>query len=241
MTTSNSSPTNPLSLATESTQTLVLLLIYSTWALDISIVAEGFDLNVHLVRYMRASGLSEHDSAAEQNWTEWAAFEADRRVKFLGFCFLNIQTIVYNRPPSLLAREIQLRLPCSAREWQATNEIDWAAFRQATPTSRIEFQDALKSVVVSKIADCDTLPCAFGHMVLLHGLLQRIYFVRQLSLGAHLDDRQQIWLRRYDVDLASLCAEPPREYDPTMSDESEARCRFGINATGIVRAMTRGR
>ncbi|PON24967.1 hypothetical protein TGAM01_v206047 [Trichoderma gamsii] len=52
----------------QSTQTLLFLLVYSSWARDASIVAEGFELHSPLVQCIRASGLVEHDSPTEQNW-----------------------------------------------------------------------------------------------------------------------------------------------------------------------------
>ncbi|EHK21565.1 uncharacterized protein TRIVIDRAFT_123400, partial [Trichoderma virens Gv29-8] len=178
------------SLTMQSAQTLVFLLIYSTWARDTSVVAEGFELHEPIIRYMRVSGFDEHNNAAEQSWVEWASSEVERRTKFLGFCFLNIHTIIYNRPPSLFSREFKLRLPCSEKEWQATDEVQWAATRQADISNMISFQNALESLMTSATADWETLPCAFSNLILLHGVLQRIYLLRQLSFRANLADHE---------------------------------------------------
>lgn len=178
------------SLKVQSAQTLVFLLIYSSWARDASVVAEGFELHSPLVHYMRASGFVERNSATEQNWIEWSSCEAERRTIFLAFCFLNIHTLIYNRPPSLLARQIQLHLPCSTKEWEITNELEWVASRQANICNTISFQDALESLVTPKAANWGTLPCAFSNLILLHGVLQRIYLQRQLSFGPNLSDHE---------------------------------------------------
>lgn len=174
----------------QSAQTLVFLLVYSSWARDALVVAEGFDLHSPLVQLMRGSGFVEHDSSTEQNWIEWSLSEAERRTKFLAFCFLNIHTLIYNRPPSLHAREIQLRLPCSTKEWEITNELEWAASRHANIYNLIGFQDALESLITPEAANRETLPCAFGNLILLHGILQRIYLLRQLSFGSNLSDHK---------------------------------------------------
>ncbi|KAL7912439.1 fungal-specific transcription factor domain-containing protein [Trichoderma velutinum] len=174
----------------QSAQALVFLLIYSTWARDASVVTEGFELHEPILQYVRTSGFAEHDNATQQNWTEWALSETERRISFLAFCFFNIHTIIYNRPPFLFSREIHLRLPCSVGEWQATDEQEWAAYRQANPFHLIVFKDALESLVTTEAAGWETLPCAFGNLILLHGVLQRIYLQRQLSFGSNLGDNK---------------------------------------------------
>ncbi|KAL7965602.1 hypothetical protein HDV63DRAFT_414152 [Trichoderma sp. SZMC 28014] len=208
-------------LNVQSTQTLLSLLIYSSWARDASIVAEGFELHSPLVRCMRASGFVEHDSPNEQSWIEWSLCEAERRTKFLAFCFLNIHTLIYNRPPSLLSREIQLRLPCSKKIWETTNEIEWAASRHADICSSIGFQDAFESLVTPQAANRESLPCAFSNLILLHGIIQRVYLLRQLSFGSNLGDQEidqihsalskwvKIWQRASGQDL-----HPTSEHGP---------------------------
>jgi hypothetical protein len=168
-------------------RTLVLLLIHSSWVGDSSVVVEGFQLHSPLVRCIRASDLWKPATTSKQNWVEWASSEADRRTIFLAFCMLNVQTIAYNRPPALLAREVPLSLPCSSDEWQATTEAEWAVVRQANGGGTVNLQSALKSLVTADSSDWGFLPCAFTNMVLLHGLIQRIYLARQLSFEAFLD------------------------------------------------------
>ncbi|UKZ94560.1 uncharacterized protein TrAFT101_009427 [Trichoderma asperellum] len=170
---------------------------------------------------MQASGFAEYDSTMEQSWIEWSLYESERRTKFLSFCFLNIHTLIYNRPPSLLAREIQLRLPCSTKEWEITNELDWAATRQAYICNIISFQDALERLVDPKAVNRETLPCPFSNLILLHGVLQRIYLLRQLSFGHNLSDHEidnihsalskwaRIWQRASGSDL-----HPSSEHGP---------------------------
>jgi hypothetical protein len=174
----------------QSTQALVFLLIYSSWARDAAVVAEGFELHSPLVQCMRASGFVEHESPPEQTWIEWSLNEAERRTKFLAFCFLNIHTLIYNRPPSLLAREIQLCLPCSTKIWEITNEPEWVASRYMNMCQSIDFQEAFESIVAFEATGQESLPCAFSNLILLHGVLQRIYLLRQLSFGPSLSDHE---------------------------------------------------
>ncbi|UKZ94558.1 uncharacterized protein TrAFT101_009427 [Trichoderma asperellum] len=219
--TTSRSDTISRSLKLQSAQTLLFLLIYSSWARNASVVVEGFELHSPLVQYMQASGFAEYDSTMEQSWIEWSLYESERRTKFLSFCFLNIHTLIYNRPPSLLAREIQLRLPCSTKEWEITNELDWAATRQAYICNIISFQDALERLVDPKAVNRETLPCPFSNLILLHGVLQRIYLLRQLSFGHNLSDHEidnihsalskwaRIWQRASGSDL-----HPSSEHGP---------------------------
>lgn len=176
-------------LKLQSAQTLVFLLIYSTWARDASVVTEGFELHEPILQYMRGCDVAKHDHSIEQTWVEWALCETERRISFLAYCFFDIHTIIYNRPPSIFTREIHLRLPCSVEEWQATDDQEWAACRQAKPSDPISFNDALESLVTAEAAGWETLPCAFGNLILLHGVLQRIYLQRQLSFGSNLGDQ----------------------------------------------------
>ncbi|KAK1237267.1 hypothetical protein MKX08_002892 [Trichoderma sp. CBMAI-0020] len=205
----------------QSTQTLVFLLVYSSWARDASVVAEGFELHSPLVQCMRASGFVDHDSPTEQSWIEWSSDEAERRTKYLAFCFLNIHTLIYNRPPSLLAREIQLRLPCPTKMWEITDELEWATSRHANICHPIGFQDAFESLVTPEAAKRENPPCAFSNLILLHGVVQRIYLLRQLSFGPNLGDREidqihsalfkwvKIWQRASGQDL-----HPSSEHGP---------------------------
>lgn len=139
---------------------------------------------------MRARGFAEYDNTTEQNWVRWALSETKRRSIFLAFCFLNIHTIIYNRSPSLFVRELHIQLPCPVREWEATDEQEWAACRQANPSDLIGFQYALESLTTPEAGGWETLPCAFGNLILLHGVLQRIYLLRQLSFGSTLGDHE---------------------------------------------------
>ncbi|UKZ69624.1 uncharacterized protein TrAtP1_010630 [Trichoderma atroviride] len=205
----------------QSTQTLVFLLVYSSWARDASIVVEGFELHSPLVQCMRASGFVERESPTEQSWIEWSSYEAERRTKYLAFCFLNIHTLIYNRPPSLLAREIQLCLPCPTKMWETTNELEWAASRHTNMCNPIGFQDAFESLVTPEAAKRENLYCAFSNLILLHGVVQRIYLLRQISFGPSLSDREigqihsalskwvKIWQRASGRDL-----HPSSEHGP---------------------------
>ncbi|KAL6810276.1 hypothetical protein J3E69DRAFT_350117 [Trichoderma sp. SZMC 28015] len=177
-------------LKLQSAQTLVFLLIYSTWARDASVVTEGFELHEPILQYMRGCDVTKHDHSIEQTWVEWALSETERRIFFLAFCFFDIHTIIYNRPPSIFTREIHLRLPCSVEEWQATDDQEWVACRQAKPSDPISFKSALESLVTAEAVGWETLPCAFGNLILLHGVLQRIYLQRQLSFGSNLGDQK---------------------------------------------------
>ena len=49
----------------------------------------------------------------------------------------------------------------------------------------------------------------------------------------HLDDRQQVRLCCDNVNFTRLRPQSSRKYCPAMTDEREARCRFGIDATDI--------
>ncbi|KAK2756253.1 C2H2 transcription factor [Colletotrichum kahawae] len=126
----------------ESIKGILLLATFSTWQQDRSLVRESFEYQGLLARCIRESGLTETLPNDGDDWHVWAKTESDRRVKLASFCFLNLQSLVFNVPPVLLGNEILLRLPVTCDEWLAPGASRWREARsKATPV--ISFQEGL--------------------------------------------------------------------------------------------------
>lgn len=175
----------------ETIRALVLLMGYATWEPKVSLVQEAFTLQGLLAQVLRDIGLEEENmdqpddsTSVQQAWLAWVKRESTRRAKLIAFSFLHTHSIAYNVYPVLRSNEIHLRLPCSTPEWKASSASQWQLARQETPKEQLFFQDALSYLL--KKADgpgfLDPVPTPLGNYVLLHGLLQRIYIVRDLSL-----------------------------------------------------------
>ncbi len=167
---------------------------YATWELKGTLLQEAFTLQGLLVQILRDLGLGEEDEdeseplsdqiSSQTSWYAWIRQESNRRTKLVAFSFLHTHSIAYNVYPVLRSNEINLRLPCSTKEWKATTALQWQLARHETRKQQLFFQDALSLLLrnTDNMAPLDPIPTPLGNYVLLHGLLQRIYIVRDLSL-----------------------------------------------------------
>ncbi|RDW87883.1 hypothetical protein BP5796_03577 [Coleophoma crateriformis] len=171
---------------TDIIRTLLALMGYATWEHK-HMLHEAFSLQGLLVRRLRETGLRDdpqEDLAEPISWQHWAEDESERRTKLIAFSFLHMHSVAYNIYPVLRSSEIHLRLPSSTKEWTASNPTQWNAARRATPARQLFFQDALSRLLrksESTVA-VEPIPTPLGNYLLLHGLLQRIHLVRELSL-----------------------------------------------------------
>ncbi|KAG7111098.1 hypothetical protein HYQ44_009293 [Verticillium longisporum] len=177
----------------ETVRALFLLMGYGTWEPKVALLQEAFTLQGLLAQVLRDLGLNEetHSSLTDGTngsqavWEAWVRQESVRRTKLIAFSFLHIHSIAYHVYPVLRSNEINLRLPCSTKEWKAPNATQWQAAHSEISKQQLFFQHAL-SLLLKKADDgmgiLDPIPTPLGNYVLLHGLLQRIYIVRDLSL-----------------------------------------------------------
>ncbi|KAH8881021.1 hypothetical protein GQ53DRAFT_702924 [Thozetella sp. PMI_491] len=178
----------------ETVRALVALMAYATWEVKVVLLQEAFALQGLLAQVLRDVGLSEEqdadcESLADQSgcqtaWLAWVRQESIRRAKLVAFSFIHTHSIAYNVYPVLRSNEINLRLPCSTKEWKAPTALQWQLVRRETRKEQLFFQDALSLLLrnLDHTAPLNPIPTPLGNYVLLHGLLQRIYIVRDLSL-----------------------------------------------------------
>jgi hypothetical protein len=189
----------------ETIRTLIALMGFATWEPKPEMVREAFALQGLLAQVLRDIGLEEDNtdnklseqakaSAANPRsnntqvaWTSWVAEESRRRSKLIAFSFLHTHSVAYNIYPVLRSNEIKLRLPCSTKEWKATSATSWLVATKEVNKQQLYFLDALSLLLKnngssSNCAPLDPIPTPLGNYVLLHGLLQRIHIVRDLSL-----------------------------------------------------------
>ncbi|THC96406.1 hypothetical protein EYZ11_004103 [Aspergillus tanneri] len=171
----------------ENIRTLLVLMGYSTWE-GAELVQEAFGLQNLLVRCLREFGLTENIRVASRHshlhWHEWAEEESIRRTRFIAFCFVHVHSIAYNIYPVLRSSEVHLRLPCSTNEWNSATAQDWETAQKEVGAQQLFFQDALALLLQQSRTTVllDPIPAPLGNYILLHGLLQRIHLVSELSL-----------------------------------------------------------
>ncbi|KAE8147879.1 C2H2 type zinc finger domain protein [Aspergillus avenaceus] len=171
----------------ETIRTLLTLMGYATWEKP-ELVQESFGIQSLLVRCLREFGLAENITVAPRHspllWHEWAEEESIRRTRFISFCFVHLHSVAYNIYPVLRSSEVHLRLPCSTTEWKANNAQEWDIAQKEIGSQQLFFQDALTLLLQPSRSTVllDPIPAPLGNYILLHGLLQRIHLVSELSL-----------------------------------------------------------
>lgn len=176
----------------ETVRALIALMGYATWEPSAHIVQEAFALQALLAQVLREIGLHEDDlpqvsldqPTPQAAWHAWVHQESVRRAKLIAFSFMHTHSIAYNIYPTLRSNEVGLRLPCSTGEWKAQTAWQWQEARRQAGKPQLFFQDALSLLLrnTDGTAVLEPIPTPLGNYLLLHGLLQRIYIVRDLSL-----------------------------------------------------------
>ncbi|KAH0377641.1 amidase signature enzyme, partial [Aureobasidium melanogenum] len=168
---------------------LLTLMGYATWDPKPAMVRQAFAVQETLTQYLRSEGLHEvakPDAAPslDREWHSWIAEESSRRTKLVAFSFLHTHSIAYDVYPPLRSNEVGLRLPSSTLEWNASTAVLWDAARRTIPKPQLYFKEALSLLFDQRNepARLDPIPTPLGNYVLLHGLIQRIHIVRDLSL-----------------------------------------------------------
>ena len=166
----------------QTAQALLLLMAMATWAKHREILREALAIQSVLATLVRDDGFKETVLPDNVDWYTWARIESCKRTKFIVFCFFNLHCIVYNIPSLILNSELDMTLPCSANEFKAINESRWKETRARTTTIETTFQNALSRLFSRGSAnDGSAYNSSLGNYVLVHALIQHIFFVRQVS------------------------------------------------------------
>ncbi|KAL6230843.1 hypothetical protein BDW75DRAFT_234101 [Aspergillus navahoensis] len=165
---------------------LLCLAHFASWQSDPSLKNDACVLQSLLGQSLRSNPLEETAQGGQYlDWEEWAQQESERRTKLFAFCFLGIQSIAFDVPPSIWCDEINLRLPCSCPEWTAPDATTWSMLRQATLTEQGRFRDTLDALLspLDRTNHGTPNPTPVGNYVLIHGLLHKIIWTRRSLYG----------------------------------------------------------
>jgi hypothetical protein len=166
----------------QTAQALLLLMAMATWAKHREILREALAIQSVLATLVRDDGLKTPDPPGDVDWLTWARHESCKRTKFIVYAFFCLHSIVYNIPALILNSEIGLTLPCNAAEFKAGSCLKWREARARSTVPNIRFQDALESLF-SRGQGHDSLAynSSLGNYILIHAVIQHIFFVRQVS------------------------------------------------------------
>lgn len=176
------SPTSPLEKEDliQTAQALLILMAMATWAKHRKILREALAIQSVLATLVRDDGLKSQPLPEDVSWEDWVGFETTKRTKLIVFCFFNLHCIVYNIPPLILNSEIKLGLPSSAAEFKASTAAAWREARKKSTTG-VDFQEALRRLFTRRGRDITGWNSSLGNYVLIHALIQHIFFVRQIA------------------------------------------------------------
>jgi hypothetical protein len=167
----------------ETIQAIFLLMAMGTWG-SRGLVREALALRSQLALLVRDEGLTGGSTSQEDiSWEVWIQLEGEKRTKFLVYCFFNLQCMAYDMAPPIMSSEINLSLPCSAKEWRAENAGKWRDLRKSAPLMDIYFHEALARMF-TRPAETKTAPptSSLGNYILIGAIIQQIYFVRKTSI-----------------------------------------------------------
>ncbi|OGM47211.1 hypothetical protein ABOM_003954 [Aspergillus bombycis] len=166
----------------DQTRALLLLAVYCFWHGSPDLSQELYNYLSTIADSLRRLGLSEEAHPNRISWTRWIQHETKRRTQFFGWYLLNLHTVIYDNPPLLLTREMNLQLPSSCQEWVAQTEAEWIKISSRTPSPlMLKEAHAAHLAQYSDIsADIEASP--MGSYILIHALIQRIYMLHQISL-----------------------------------------------------------
>lgn len=168
----------------ETIQALFLLMAMGTWG-SRGLVREALALRSQLALLVRDEGLTGGSTTSQEDlsWEAWIQLEGEKRTKFIVYCFFNLQCMAYDMPPLIMSSEINLSLPCSAKEWKAENAGKWRELRSTIPPVDIYFHDALARMFAKPTETKIASPTSsLGNYILIGAIIQQIYFVRKISV-----------------------------------------------------------
>ncbi|KAL2865662.1 FTFMHR domain-containing protein [Aspergillus lucknowensis] len=166
-------------------KTFLLLTIFASWERHPELLREILSLQSTLARLVREHGLSEPTIGLDpNNWEEWVRRECSRRTKLIVYCFFNLHSIMYNIPPLILNAELNLNMPYSHDVWKATNAAQWRRLLRSRPNSEVSFQEAFTKLFLKSNITSAAPISPLGNYILIHALIQQIFFARQLCLSA---------------------------------------------------------
>ncbi|KAJ5665126.1 uncharacterized protein N7477_007574 [Penicillium maclennaniae] len=167
-------------------RTFLLLTVFASWERHPELLREILSLQSTLARLVREHGLAEPPPTPEPiSWEEWVRREGNRRTKLIVYCFSNLHSIMYNIPPLILNGELKLNMPCSHDLWKASNPAQWRRVLRTRQGSDVPFQDAFARLFLKSSISLPSTPISpLGNYILIHAIIQQIFFARQLCLSA---------------------------------------------------------
>ncbi|KAF7556592.1 hypothetical protein G7Z17_g1352 [Cylindrodendrum hubeiense] len=216
-----------------------VLMALTSWG-DRALVRDGLAMSGRVAMLVREFeiGSSEETSRRETCWDTWVRREERRRTLFVAYILFNLQSVAFNVPPMILNQEVRMNLPASATEWQAPNAEIWRQVSATELTPPRQFQKVLNQLLSGIAIHHEGPISAFANYILIHGLLQQIFFIRNatsclpdstMSLSMDVVKNMEAALRAWQESWEAT-------YESTL-DPSSPKGPLGFNSTALLRLV----
>ncbi|PYH29949.1 FTFMHR domain-containing protein [Aspergillus neoniger CBS 115656] len=237
---SRRNPRNPASadeMAEENTselqraQALIVLTAMSSWGEEV-LAQDSLAMSSQLAVLVRTLGIQDTDNCAdaELSWPAWVAHQQRRRTFLIAYIVFNLQSIIFNIPPQILTSEVAVCLPSCESEWRASSPAAWERHRAVSRLHERAFTSTLNDLLNGNDITNHSLISPFSNYILIHGLVQRIYFERQAaggSLRGQLIESLESALKHWQASWESTWESSLDPYSP--------KGPLGFNATALLR------
>ncbi|GLB11788.1 hypothetical protein AtubIFM57258_008658 [Aspergillus tubingensis] len=237
---SRRNPRNPASadeMAEENTsglqraQALIVLTAMSSWGEEV-LAQDSLAMSSQLAVLVRTLGIQDTDNCAdaELSWPAWVAHQQRRRTFLIAYIVFNLQSIIFNIPPQILTSEVAVCLPSCESEWRASSPAAWERHRAVSRLHERAFTSTLNDLLNGNDITNHSLISPFSNYILIHGLVQRIYFERQAaggSLRGPLIESLESALKHWQASWESTWESSLDPYSP--------KGPLGFNATALLR------
>jgi hypothetical protein len=170
----------------ETAQALLILMAMATWFERRPPAREAPAIRSLLETLIRDEGLTTSSLPDTVSWTDWIEAEGAKRTKFVIFAFFNLHSIVFDIPPMILSRKIDMDLPCMEAEWKSPTEAAWRETRRhCIPEPK--FLETLNGLFRGNNGNgtLENRPrfSSLGSYILIHALIQHIWLTQELFRG----------------------------------------------------------
>jgi hypothetical protein len=166
-------------------QAMILLIALGTWN-HRSLLKDALSMASQLAMLVHEYGIStKHERPTDITFDDWVCSEGRLRTSLVAYAFLNLHSIAYNIAPKLMNSEIRLlQLPSPESHWRASDQSEWLAARHREPYSEVTVNESYNRLLTDDAhrRNQKYAPSSFGNYILIHGIIQQIFFARQSNL-----------------------------------------------------------
>ncbi|GKZ23885.1 hypothetical protein AbraIFM66951_010417 [Aspergillus brasiliensis] len=212
-------------------QALIMLTAMSAWGEEV-LAQDSLAMSSQLAVLVRTLGIQETDNCADAklSWPAWVAHEQRRRTFIIAYVVFNLQSIIFNIPPQIMNSEVAVCLPSCEAEWRASSLAEWERHRSVSRLHERSFNSTLNELLKGNDITTHSLISPFSNFILIHGLVQRIYFERQAaggSLRPALIESLELALKHWQISWEGSWESSLDPYSPQGP--------LGFNATALLR------